>query len=324
MQEKKHYDEYIRFQDVFPLTSALTNIFKKNNNNNSKSFSSYQLKKLIETQYNYQSDEPKYILLYIIDKIHNEIKNPVDQKYNQNQFYSLKRKECYDYFLEKIFKPENTSVISNNFFGIKEKNTNCPYCKNTNFEYNIFTLLEFSIKETIEKMTENIKNCINCEHNKTYLEIMKKIEEQKISLKDCFNYYIYFYQKSINFVCKYCRFTSNNNEVHLCYYRLISLPNLFAICIEQGYQNSEPSLKVEFSETLDISDFLEGFVEKKIYDLIGIILYKKNNDKKTYFACTKNRKENQWYKIINDSFSKINISDAITLGFPYILFYQKK
>ena len=315
---KNECEKYLRFQNNVPLTSALANIIYKISNMDSKSFVSNQLKTIIETRYNYQSDKPKYILLYILNKIHEEIKVPVDLK-NQNQLYTAIRKECYDYFYEKIFKPESTSIISNSFFGIKEKFTICQRCQNITYEYNIFTLLEFPIDEIVNKISEKLENCLYNEENKSFFRIMKNINKQKISIEDCFDYYINYCQENIYFICKHCFFSSNNNRYNN---RLMYLPNMLCIVLNK---TSESSLKVEFPETLDISKFLEkDFVEIKIYNLIGIIFYNNNNNKIAYFSCTKSKNNNQWYKIINDNYIQCNISDAIKSGFPYILFYQKQ
>jgi hypothetical protein len=293
------YNDYCQ-EEFFPLTSIFINILKNNKNNlHNKTFFLAKLKQIIEKNFKYPSDEPKYILLHILENIHKEIKNPVQQKNNQFQYNKNNQIQCFNYFYNTIFNPDNTSVISKKFFGIKETISICPRCGNS-FEYEIFKILEFSFDEIIMRIPEKMMGLMQ---DKSYNRINNYLNKKKIFLKECFDCcYNSNLQKNI-FVCKKC---SQNNKT---YYLLKMIPDVLCIVINKNSQLVS-QYQLEFPESFDISDYLNYFPKVK-YDLFGIIRYVNDNNKITYFAHTKDGVDERWY------------CDKGNNSFPHILFYKK-
>ena len=266
----------------------------------------YRLKDIMDKNINLISYDPKNIFEFIIEGLHKELKVPYKKK-NFNLVNLGLRKLQYDYFLNNTFYPEKTSVIANNLFGGREINIHCKSCQTINYEYDIFKFIEFSIEEIYYKKNEKNINFIIKQEN--------ELEEKKININDCFDYYINFQQIKNNYFCFNCQ----NNRESFFYYRLIKLPNILILVLNR---KTKIKIKVDFDEDLDISKFLEFNVQSKQYKLIGIISFLEENN--TYLTILKNKNDRQWYKYKDDYISKVRFIDSKDNinNIPYMLFYQ--
>ena len=310
------YNEYISFIDNFPITSKYAIIIKKamqNSNNFNKL--SIELKNLIEKKYKITLSSPKDILKYIIESIHEENKTPIENN-NFNQMFLGTREQIYNYFLKYKFIPENTTIISNNFFGVKETIKECTNCKSLKYEYELFKLIEFQIEEIYKYNMISKANKIllqNKRMNKFNNDIMFNKGEKKININDLFYYYVYCQkEKKDSFFCNKCNF---QNIITKYNYKFTILPNYLCITLNR---DSNINIKVEIEENIE----LPFLMKIKKYELIGIISYnQQNND---YFSMSRNRLDNQWYMYKGDNISPFNIINVYNYGLPYILFYQVK
>ena len=310
--------DYLNFVEVFPITSSYTkmieNAFK--NYKNFEYIDVKSLKKIIDKNYCYDSDMPENIYKFIIEKIHKEIKFPFENN-NNFQLNTVSRGQIYNNFYNKQFLPENTSIISKNFFGIKEVDIKCEKCKQINYEFEIFKFIEFPIKEIYQNIVYKAQMLIQCGRDKSFINLMNNIYSKKITLDDCFDFYMNFNQNKNNFLCNKCNIISQNSTY---YYRLILLPNI--LCIILNFEG-QTIISVDIPEKLDISKYLENFVEKKYYELIGIIFYSKEQN--NFFSLSRKKSDEQWYLYNQKSKKAIksNFIDTKKKGIPYILFYEQ-
>ena len=313
------YNEYINFHNNFPITSKYVYIINKSIKN-PKNFNNdlVKLKHLIEQKYKLILFDPKDIFKCLIESIHKENKIPINNNDNNNynQIIPTKREEIYSYFLKNKFKPENTTIISNNFFGGKEIVKECLGCKNHAYEYEIFKLIDFQIEEMykgymVYKANKLIQQKIKI--NKISNDILLNKGEKKININELFYYYLY-YQKEIKeaFYCNKCGFQNAFTKYN---YQFTILPNSLCIALNRELKIS---IKVEIVEFID----LPVLGQWKKYELIGILSY--NAQMNNYFSISKNRLDNQWYLYKDDNISAFNIANVYNYGIPYILFYQEK
>ena len=86
-------------------------------------------------------------------------------------------------------------------------------------------------------------------------------------------------------------------------------------------------MKINFNETLDITDYVIGKVKPSIiYDLYGVITHHGECGPNAHFiASCKSPIDNKWYRYNDAIVTPINNiqSDVINFGTPYILFYKK-
>lgn len=195
----------------------------------------------------------------------------------------------------------------------------CQKCKINNYEYDIFTFLEFPIEEfhkniTIKAQMLSQMLIFNPKVNKIFLKLLENGKKMIISLDDCFDFYLNYFKE--NYVCKKCSFI---NKMSPYINKLLELPNVFCIVLKR---ENNFKIKIEFPEELDISEYIENFVKNKKYELIGIISYLPEND--IYFTISKNISDKQWYLYDKENVSKSNILEAKNKGIPYLLFYQMK
>lgn len=180
-------------------------------------------------------------------------------------------------------------------------------CKNE-IPNNDFYNFEFNLKEVMEFKLNN-----------------KGSSSNNLNINDCFDFKV-FSEKNNNFVCKKC---GNKIEGADKDYKIKIFPKILIIILNRGNlveANNEIKFNIEFDKEesyLDMSHLsLDNY--KIIYDLIGIISYKKEpeNDNKFYnIVFYKDLNANKW--IIHDQYNKKEIKDK-SFEMPYILFYIKK
>ena len=312
-------NEYNNSKNIFPITSAYSEIINQIYKNPANYiFSIKQLKNKIEQKFNCPSFEPKIIYKFIIENIHEEIKNPIVKNNNLNNInqINMMRFQTFNLFFKNRFEPENTSIISNNYFGINEIEIICSNCSIPIYEYEIFNFIEFSIEEIYAKLVYKANMLIQNDRNKSFINLMNNLYKNTLTLNDLVDYYVNFSQQKNNYSCNQCCIQGLNSVLN---YKLFLLPNILCLILNR---ENKIKIKVVFSEILDLSKYVEEFVKIKIYELIGIIAYKEEN--KTYYAMSKNRIDKDWYLYNNENKSKINIKDAYNQSIPYMLFYQKK
>ena len=136
-----------------------------------------------------------------------------------------------------------------------------------------------------------------------------KLLQNKITLEKCFEYYLNYFKKNQSIY--YCKICSSKNDNYDYNNKIIILPNVLCIVIKR---NEGTLFNVHIPESLDISKYLESFVEKKKYELIAVISYDISNNKNNLFSKRKYKLNKNWYNHLDNNIQ----------GLPYMIFYQKK
>ena len=291
-----------------------------------QSFYPYNIKNAIQSLNplfkEFQPGDCKDFIIFILEQLHKELKRPINNN-NSNeviQFNQYNKKQAFKYFFNE-FKKE-LSIISDIFFGFKETTNECINCKNYSnsqglsnpicYNYSTFNCLIFPLEE-IKKNKEQNNNFIN------------NNQDDNITLEDCFSYN----QKSKLFTgdnkifCNICK--QLTDSIHTT--KIFSCPNILLLIFNRE-KNNIYNIKIKFSETLDISEFvLRKDKPQIIYNLYGVISYIKETDNNPFVhfvALCKSPIDKKWYLYDDSVVSNINnINDYIDFGIPYIEFYEK-
>ena len=168
-------------------------------------------------------------------------------------------------------------------------------------------------------------NCFQNSGNITpYNYNVQPIENNTVTLFDCFCYN----QKVEKFTGEnrnYCNICKQLYDSFYCS-KIFSSPNVLILILNRGRGNVF-NVKLEFSETIDITQFvLQKDKPQMIYKLYGVITHIGESGPNAHFvAACKSYINDKWYRF-NDAFiNPINDfqKEVLNFGTPYILFYQK-
>ena len=263
-----------------------------------------------------QAGDSKDFIIYLLEQFHTELKinNNNNSLYNNPFINQYNQKTAFKNFFDDFKK--QTSIISDIFYGIQETNTICLNCKNIYsrqgqqypicYNYQIFNCLIFPLEE-IRKYRYNNNNTINT-----------------VTLEDCFHYnqkLDYFTGDNKNY-CNICKQTWDSNYITKIY----SAPNTLILILNRGKNNCY-DVKMNITETIDITNFVTMKSSKLIYNLYGVIThYGESGPSAHFLAFCKSPINNKWYRY-NDAMVTIvnNLQkDVIEFGNPYILFYKQQ
>ena len=263
-----------------------------------------------------QAGDSKDFIIFLLEQFHTELKiNKNDISLDNNPFTNqYNQKTAFKNFIDEFKK--QTSIISDIFYGIQETNTICLNCKNIHsrrgssypicYNYQIFNCLIFPLEE-VRKYRFNNNNRINT-----------------VTLEDCFYYnqkMDYFTGDNKNY-CNICKQTWDSNYITKIY----SAPSTLILILNRGKNNCY-DVKLNFTETIDITNFVTMKSSKLIYNLYGVIThYGESGPSAHFLAFCKSPINNKWYRY-NDAMVTIvnNLQkDVIEFGNPYILFYKQQ
>ena len=263
-----------------------------------------------------QAGDSKDFIIFILEQFHNELKKVVQNNSNDDNITinQYNQQQTFAYFFEEFKK--QTSIISDIFFGIQETNNICLNCKNyfsrqgkpfpICYNYQIFNNIIFPLQEVKNYRYSN-NNRINA-----------------ITLEDCF----YYNQKTDLFTgdnknyCNICKQTCDSNYTSKIY----SAPNTLVLILNRGKNNCF-NVKLNFTETLDITDFVSVKPNRIVYDLYGVIThYGESGPSAHFLAFCKSYLNNKWYRYNDAVVTEVkNVQkDVIDFANPYILFYKQQ
>ena len=265
-----------------------------------------------------QPGDSKDFIIFILEQFHRELKKGVNSNNTNNNNIKINQYEQQTTLINFIeeFK-KDTSIISDVFYGILETNNICLYCKQfysgqgKNFpicyNYQIFNCIIFPL-EKVKNFTKNKNNNNN----------------NKVTIYDCFEQYQEpeaFTGENRNY-CNICKQLFNSIYITKIY----SGPNVLVLILNRG-KNNIYNVKLDFYETIDITNYVTVKKQKLIYELQGVIThYGESGPNAHFLAFCKSPVDKKWYRYNDAVVSPIkNLkNDVIDFGNPYILFYQKK
>ena len=271
--------------------------------------------------------DAKDCIRFILDQLHFELKKSIKTKVKfgqnnpENNLNQYDKNIVFNHFMDEF--QNETSIITDLFYGFKETTNICQNCKisyNSQgktepicYNYITFNMLIFSLDEVM-KYREEILNINNINMN---LGNYKNV----INLIECFYYdqkSQYFQGENRNY-CVNCK--QKNDSIYTS--KILISPNILVIIVNRGKEN----LKLDFTSTMDISEFVLNKDKKEIYELYGVISnLDKSGQISSYVASCKSPIDGNWYRYNDDVVSPVNDfkKDVYNYGTPHVLFYEKQ
>ena len=327
LDSNRYNNEYSKFKDNFPLTYAYANVVH-NLFPPAKDYKSYfkpiyfkeTVGNLNELFKEFAANDSKDLLIYILEKINEELKVPV--AINNILFQNINigtEMGQYLMFMNQFYS-QNTSIISNNFYGINESIVQCLNCGYSTFNFSIFNFIIFPLEEARKYSIKQGQMLLLNQRIKTFMQLLNNSKEGKITLKNCFEYNqkLDFLQGENSIFCNHCRKSSNANMCN----KIIFTPKILCIVLNRGRGNIY-QVKIDFPEILDLSIFVQNFAPNKRYELIGVITHLGQSGPGGHFiAICKSIVNGQWFTFNDQIVSPSSFSEALNTGVPYILFYH--
>ena len=322
------FQEYKNFSDIFPLTYAYANVIK--NLFPSSNFHSYfkpihfknTIGNLNPLFKEFAANDSKDLLIFILEKIHLEIKIPKEIKNNINQNININSKEGQFLIFMNQFNAENTSIISNNFYGINESTIKCLNCGFSTYNFNIFNFIIFPLEEARKFCLKKGELLIMNQRVKSFIQLLNNANKKKITLEDCFEYNqnVDILKGENSIFCNHCHRSSNA----YMYPKIFFTPKILCIVLNRGRGNIY-HVNIDYPEYFNISKFVSPFALYKEYELIGVITHFGESGSGGHFiAICKSRIDKKWYLFNDQTVTKSSYKDALNKGTPYILFYHAK
>ena len=296
---KKPFAKYFLFNkkeikkncNQLPLSNAFLEIIENLGKNKSiKKYTYNNFINIIQNQKNKLFSEPKELLNFIFDKLHQEL-NKVK---NINSEFKEKFDGDLDKYIknyEKYFNENYQSIISKLFYVKYNSKIICLECNEEFQENQLRNMLEFSL----EKVKEY--NNINEEDTKD------------ITINNCFKYLQYFYKYNICNKCKKEQAMSYNNI-------LFGEPKFLIININI---NNKIKNKLAIEDAIDLSNFFYNRKKKYNYKLESIMMYLGDDH---FISFCKSLVDNNWYKYDDSKFTRGSLEEIKSQGTPYLLFYS--
>jgi ubiquitin C-terminal hydrolase len=270
-----------------------------------------------------EAGDAKDFIIFVLEQMHRELNKSLNMKKisgvsTLNQYD--KNNTLMNFFNEFT---ENTSIISDLFFGFNETTNICLYCKNYYngvnypicYNYGIFNVLIFPLEEV-----KNMKNNNNMANVYNFYQGPTNV----VNMDDCFLYN----QKTDLFTGEnknYCNLCKQLSESHYTSKIYIS-PNILIIILNRGKGNIY-KVDLDFQNTIDISNYvIQKDKPRIIYNLYGVITHLGESGPNAHFVATcKSPVDGKWYRYNDANVKPIRDfnADVKNFGIPYILFYEK-
>ena len=293
-------------------------------------------------------NDAKDLVTYILMQLHSEL-NLKDGNKNSNINIDYNLQSQYNEqvtlnnFIQSFFS-ENSSILSDHFFGVQESKFLCTGCQKramgkgiTPIKYNfqtfnflIFPLEEVRIhrnKKLMNKNPFNMNNPMNMNNqfNMNNMNNPMNINQNQVTIYDCFDYF----QKEEFFTgenamwCNDCNAQLPSKNQTFIY----TGPNILIIILNRGV-GIQFKIKLNYYESIDLNKYiLQKDRVSMIYDLYGVVTHIGESGGGGHFiASCKSPCNNQWYRYNDALVNQImNVQkEVIDFGNSYILFYQKR
>ena len=325
-------------ENLWPTNDKYTN--NQNFHKDRNYYSPYQIRDTLNSMNNSldpkNKNSPKDLIIFIILTLHKEL-NRAKVNVNNNliqQNDDRNRQIILNNYMNN-FTRENLSVISDNFFSMKEIINKCNKCQTTRYKFQTLFYLDFNLNEVFHyKKLNKInfdnyakKQTINNENNNNSIADIKRCntvvgkkeninELNVVYLKDCFAF-----GSKVKFQNMYC---TNCKGFSQCFYKQnLSFGPIIMIIFINRLKSVDLEMKFEFDEYLDIGQFIYFKDFGFSYKLIGVVV-SLDEQGKYFIAFCRSPIDQKWYKY--DDMKVYLVSDfneEILNSNPGILLYEK-
>ena len=246
----------------------------------------------------YEANDAKDLLLYLLQAMHAELNYYGDQKLkNVPKCNQLIENESFNFFMT-VNNSLNLSIISYLFYGIHKSKTICNGCGNILYNFQYFQFLSFptfNFKDNDFNIYKGFKEFIKPEKmtgdNKCYCQKCKGLRDAKVTTK------IYF------------------------------APPYLIINIDYGKNKKYKPKNVYFGGIIDIKDFVDNYNNEEFppsvqYKLIAVSTHIGRSGSSGHYITYCQNNKNQWYEF-NDSSVTETIFEEVNSNSPYLLIYKK-
>ena len=243
----------------------------------------------------FEANDSKDLILYLLQTMHDELNYYGNRNqrlnYVPNQYNIY---ETYNHFIAN-YNMNNFSKISLLFYGTYKNTTTCTICKKELYNFQKFEFISFGMYYYNRKKF-NILDGFRDNSSPTMLKGDNK------------------------FLCNSCGGLQEAQTT--C--KIFEPPQKLLINIDYGKNKKYQPTAIEFSEEIDITEFVDfNFQQKIIYKIIGVCThYGHSGSYGHYVAFCRNRENDKWYEF-NDSFCSECNKREIYRGSPYLLLYER-
>ena len=261
-----------------------------------------------------QANDSKDLINFLLERFHQEMNNPNPKEKKDNNNNSnvnqMNEIETLNAFVEDYFSA-NKSIITDCFYGILETKSTCSGCKLTKYNFQIYSFLEFPLKEV---------NAFMFQSGKREALVNQDGTNPDIDLYECFDYH-----QKLDLMTgqnqMYCNICNGNTDT---YYgtTVYSLPNYLIINLNRG-KGATYKCNVKFPEVLNLLNYVtakNGITAMKLYAVI--CHYGPSSMSGHFIAYCRHRINQKWYKYNDSIVSECTQPNEYYNGMPYILFYQ--
>ena len=291
-----------------------------------------------------KANDSKDLVNFIIMRLHEEL-NEINKRENINNDISPCQEDeisMFNYF-KKSYYGENKSIISDLFYGINGTMYQCSKCQTKKYNYQIVFFYIFPLEEVrkfkiqnlqqmhMNKIQQQMQIQMQMGQNIGYMNVMLLCQPyfssiqniNSVTLTDCFDYNqkIEVMSGENSMYCNICK----NQESAFYQTYLVNSPEIIIIILNRG-KGIEFNVKLEFSEILNIKNYLKCNDSPYNYKLIGVVTHLGESGASGHFiAYCKSPIDEKWYNYNDDlCFLVTNFKEqVIDYAMPYILFYQK-
>jgi ubiquitin C-terminal hydrolase len=274
------------------------------------------------------------MVMTLHEELNKASKNKQNSNFSNNIFNQTNKQIVLNNFM-KEFREENKSIISDLFYAQSINKTFCQNCKEKKYNFQIYFFLVFPLEEvrkfTIEFKKKQFMLNYNYMQNinpmffqQMYSNFLINIQNQNsVNIYNCFDYN----QKLEYFTGENAMFCNKCQGQYPASYltRLYTAPEILIIVLNRGV-GIQYKIKLEFSQTLDLTNYVEGYNKGCKYNLIGVVTHMGESGASGHFiAYCKSPINGSWYRYNDDLVSQVyNFKqEIIDYAMPYILFFQR-
>ena len=265
--------------------------------------------------------DPKDFITFFIDKLHQELKTNNNYQNNMSLINSLQeeleaRNEnlALQRFINE-FNENNSSIISDTFYGINRSVIKCDYCGVQKYTFKEFNILNFILKKVKQEKQKVFGGYIPKDY---FIDLLDAFESEN-NLKE------------INMYCNSCLALKKGSIKQDIY----KLPPYLIIVLNRGINNQDFRDDFDLREILNFPSLNTIICNPQTYTkyyICGIITYKGKNDSNGhYISYFRNNINEKFFKYDDTFVGEVSIDEALETKIskegdddiiPYVLFYH--